>query len=55
MRVDLAEIRRMINEKEIKDLKWVESKRQLADGLTKRDIPMLEIVKIMDDGYYIGS
>ena len=55
LRVDLAEIRRMINEKEIGDLKWVESRRQLADGLTKRDIPMLEIVKIMDDGYYLGS
>ena len=37
LRIDLAEINRMIQDGELKELKWVPSKEQLADVLTKQD------------------
>ena len=35
LRTDLAEIERILREKEIRELKWCETKDQLADGLRK--------------------
>ena len=38
LRIDMAEIKRMINDKAIEELCWVSSKEQLADTFTKRDV-----------------
>ena len=40
LRVDIGEIQRLIEEKEVGDVKWISKKKQLADGLTKRDVNM---------------
>ena len=45
LRVDIGEIQRLIEEKEVKDVKWVSKNNQLADGLTKRDVNMNELMQ----------
>ena len=47
LRVDIGEVQRMIEEKEVQDVSWVSKKEQLADGLTKRDVRMEALTKIM--------
>jgi len=37
LRVDIGEVQRLIEEKEIGDIKWIPSEDMLGDGLTKRD------------------
>ena len=38
LRVDICEIQRLLEQKEVNDVLWVSSENQLADGLTKRDV-----------------
>lgn len=38
LRIDVGEIQRMLANGEIKDVKWVPTTDQIADGLTKRDV-----------------
>ena len=47
LRVDIGEIQRLIQEKEVKDVTWVSKKEQLADGLTKRDVCMDNLMNIL--------
>ena len=47
LRVDIGEIQRMIENKEVHDVSWVSKKEQLADGLTKRDVHMEALMKIL--------
>ena len=37
LRVDIGEVQRLVNDKEIKDINWIPSDEMLGDGLTKRD------------------
>eukprot|EP00794_Sanderia_malayensis_P010352 gene10352-11428_t len=50
LRIDIAEIEEVLREKEIKELKWGESKDQLADGLTKRAVLVDRIMNIVENG-----
>ena len=36
-RVDIGEVQRLVDDKEIKDINWIPSNEMLGDGLTKRD------------------
>ena len=36
-RVDIAEVQRLVDDKEIKDINWIPSDEMLGDGLTKGD------------------
>ena len=38
LRIDTGKIQRMLSEGEVKDVKWVPTNEQIADGLTKRDV-----------------
>ena len=53
VRIDLAEINRMITEKEVADVIWVDSKEQLADPLTKRDVVMKASVDVTERGFHL--
>ena len=53
MRIDLAEISRMIKEKEVQDVTWVDSKLQLADPLTKRDVVMKALTDVTENGFHV--
>ena len=43
LRVDIGEVQRLLEDKEIVDIKWIPTNLQLADGLTKRDISMQKL------------
>ena len=47
LRVDIGEIQRLIEDKEVKDVAWVSKTEQLADGLTKRDVNMHGLMNIL--------
>ena len=49
LRIDIGEIQRLIEQKEITDVKWICKEKQLADGLTKRDVDMENVMNILDD------
>ena len=49
LRVDTARLREMVEEQEI-DLKWVPSKKQLADSLTKYNAPAAYLLKTLMSG-----
>ena len=53
VRIDLAEISRMIKEKEVQDVTWVDSKLQLADPLTKRDVVMKALTDVTENGFHV--
>ena len=38
LRIDIAEVQRMLESKEINEINWIPSQDNLADGLTKRGI-----------------
>lgn len=38
LRIDIGEIQRMLTNDEVKDVQWIPTKDQIADGLTKRDV-----------------
>ena len=48
LRIDIAEIQRCIEEKEIVDLRYVRSDEQLADGFTKRDVCMTKLMELVN-------
>ena len=48
LRIDIAEIQRSIEDKEISDLRLVSTDEQYADGLTKRDVCMERIMAIIN-------
>ena len=48
LRINIAEIKRMQEQQEIEEIKWIQSKYQLADILTKSGVdpqPLLETIK----------
>ena len=49
LRIDIGEIQRLIEEKEVSDVKWISKKKQLADGLTKRDVDMDALLHLLSD------
>ena len=53
VRIDIAEINRMITEKEVTDVTWVDSKEQLADPLTKRDVVMKALTDATESGFHV--
>ena len=48
LRIDIGEIQRLIEDKEIRDVKWIPKEEQLADGLTKRDVNMDNLCYLFD-------
>ena len=50
LRVDMAELKRLLDAKELEDMKWCESKEQLADGLTKRGVLMDRLLRVVEYG-----
>ena len=47
LRIDIGEIQRLIEEKEIHDVHWISKENQLADGLTKRDVEMDNVLYLL--------
>ena len=50
LRVDMAELKRLLGTKELEDLKWCDWKSQLADGLTKKGVLMDTLLKMAEEG-----
>ena len=50
LRIDLAEIKRMLDTGELNDMNWCESKEQLADGLTKKGVMMKNLLTVAEKG-----
>ena len=48
VRIGMEEIQRLIEDKEIQDVKWISKEKQLADGLTKRDVNMDDLLYIFN-------
>ena len=48
LRVDMGEVQRLLEDKEIVDIKWIPTNLQLADGLTKRDINMQKLFSVIN-------
>ena len=48
LRIDIGEIQRLLEDKEIQDVKWISKEKQLADGLTKRDVNMDDLLYIFN-------
>ena len=46
----MAELKRLLDAKELEDMKWCESKEQLADGLTKRGVLMDRLLRVVEYG-----
>ena len=51
MRVDLGEVQRLLEEGEVQDVKWIPTELQLADGLTKRDVSMNNLLELVSKDY----
>ena len=47
LRIDIGEIQRLLEDKEIKDVKWIPKEEQIADGLTKRDVTMNDLMDLL--------
>ena len=54
LRIDIGEIQRLIEHKEITDVKWICKEKQLADGLTKRDVDMENVMNMILNYRYIN-
>ena len=50
LRINIAEIRRLIEEKEVESVKWIEEEVQIADILTKRGVNPDQIVNVFATG-----
>lgn len=50
LRIDIAAIREMLERGELNSLKWVDSKSQLADVLTKRGVSNMNLRKVIISG-----
>ena len=48
LRIDIGEIQRLLEDKEIQDVKWISKEKQLADGLTKRDVNMDDLLYLFN-------
>ena len=48
MKMTAVEIQRLIEEKEVQDVKWISKDDQLADGLTKRDVNMDDLLYLFN-------
>ena len=46
----MAELKRLLGTKELEDMKWCDSKSQLADGLTKKGVLMDTLLRIAEEG-----
>ena len=49
-RIDIAEVQRMLESKEINEISWISSKDNLADGLTKRGIDTSVLLQCISTG-----
>ena len=47
LRVDVGEVQRLLEDKEVQDVKWIPGEDQLANGLTKRDVKMDNLLDLM--------
>ena len=47
LRVDVGEVQRLLEDKEVKDVKWIPGEDQLANGLTKRDVKMDTLLNLI--------
>ena len=50
LRIDLAEIKRLLDTGELNDMRWCEAKYQLADGLTKKGVMMKNLLTVAENG-----
>ena len=50
LRINIAEIRRLIDEKEVKSIEWIEGEVQIADILTKRGVNPDQIARVFETG-----
>ena len=50
LRIDIAEVQRMLESKEINKIIWIPSKENLADGLTKRGIDTSVLLQYISTG-----
>ena len=48
LRVDIGVVQRLLDDKEIVDIKWIPTNLQLADVLTKRDINMQKLFSVIN-------
>ena len=51
LRINIAEIRRMLNENDVSPVKWITSKSQISDVLTKRGVDPAYILEIIQNGH----
>ena len=49
LKMDIGILREMLYKKEIKDIRWVESKNQLADCLTKPESSRSVLLKVLNN------
>ena len=54
LRINIAEIRRMKDQMEISSIKWVDTRQQLADVLTKRGVDAQPLMDVLNKGIYIA-
>ena len=47
LRVDVGEVQRLLEDREVKDIKWISKDDQLANGLTKRGAQMDDLLQLM--------
>jgi len=50
LRIDIANIKQMLKEREIDEINWVSTDKQLADTLTKRGVHCLKLMNIIQEG-----
>ena len=50
LRVDMARLRQMIERREITQVEWVESSKQLADCLTKKTASSQSLLNVLNKG-----
>ena len=51
LRIDLASLKQLVQEGHV-TFKWIESGRQLADGLTKKGASTLPMMEIIENGEF---
>ena len=52
LRLEISHIKELINDKQIQELKWMDTKHQLADCLTKKGASPYELLKAIELGQY---
>ena len=48
-------MKRILESKELQDMRWCESRDQLADGLTKKGVLMNNLLDVAGKGHLTGS